>query len=92
MCLAKEFDLAGIPYQKEEPIPVDYKGIRLDCGYQADFIVDGQVIIEAKAVSHIKAVFEAQLLTYLKVAGIKIGLLMNFNEARLIDGLTRFVV
>ena len=72
--------------------PVRYKDIRLDCGYRIDVFVENKLIIEIKSVEKIKSIHEAQLLTYMKLAGVKIGLLINFNQIMLKDGLKRFVL
>ena len=74
----------------EHPIPVKYKGIRLDCGYRLDFLIDGSLILELKAVEEVHGIHKAQLLTYMKLAQIKTGLLINFNVQRLVDGVQRF--
>jgi len=89
-CLAYELSLNGIPFRLEHPMPVEYKGIRLDCGYRIDVLVDDRLILELKAVEKIKGIHKAQLLTYMKLARIETGLLINFNVKRLIDGIHRF--
>lgn len=89
-CLIHELKLNGIPFQPEKPIPVEYKGIRLDCGYRIDVLVDGSLILELKSVEEIAPIHKAQLLTYMKLSGIHTGLLINFNVRRLIDGIERF--
>jgi GxxExxY protein len=71
---------------------VQYKEIRLDCGYRIDILIENLLIIELKSVDDIKAIHEAQLLTYMKLAGVKTGLLMNFNVTKLKDGIKRFVL
>jgi GxxExxY protein len=91
-CLAHELRLKGIAFQLQLPQPVEYKGIRLDCGYRLDMLIESQLIVELKSVEEIKGIHEAQLLTYMKLAGVKIGLLVNFNVTRLKDGLKRFVL
>jgi GxxExxY protein len=91
-CLAQEFKLRGLPFEQEKPLPVEYKGVKVDCGYRLDFIVAGKVIIELKAVDEIHPVHEAQLLTYLKLTGCRIGLLINFNVPVLKDGIKRRVL
>jgi GxxExxY protein len=91
-CLAHELRLSGISFQLQHPQPVQYKGIRLDCGYRIDMLIEDQLIIELKVVEAIKGIHEAQLLTYMKLANIKIGLLMNFNVTKLKDGIKRFVL
>ncbi|HPC19385.1 MAG TPA: GxxExxY protein [Kiritimatiellia bacterium] len=89
-CLAYELKLNGIPFRTEVPVPIAYKGIQLECGYRLDFVVDDRLILELKSVDEITGIHRAQLLTYLKLTGIPTGLLINFNVARLIDGLERF--
>ena len=91
-CLAHEFALRGLTFEQEKPLPVVYQGIRLDCGYRLDFAVDGKVVVELKAVDSIHAVHRAQLLTYLKLTGCKVGLILNFNEAVLKNGIERLVL
>lgn len=90
-CLAHELSVAGIRFAMEQPLPVRYKGLLLDCGYRVDLLVEESIIIECKSVEELHPVHEAQLLTYLKLADKKIGLLINFNVERLKDGLKRFV-
>lgn len=89
-CLAHELSLNNIPFRIQTPIPIEYKGVNLDCGYRIDVLVDEQVILELKSVEKILAIHEAQLLTYMKLANISIGLLINFNVMRLVDGIRRF--
>jgi GxxExxY protein len=91
-CLAHELALQGIRFNLEHPLPVNYKGLHLDCGYRIDILVENQIILELKSVEQIKGIHHAQLLTYMKLAGIKQGFLMNFNVERLIDGLKSFVL
>ena len=91
-CLAREFSLRNLPFEQEKPLPVEYKGVRVDCGYRLDFIVAGKVVVELKAVDAIRPVHEAQLLTYLKLTGCRVGLLINFNVPVLKDGIKRRVL
>ena len=88
-CLARELSLRGIPFEKEKPLPVEYKEVRVDCGYRLDFLVDGSVVVELKSIEAILPVHEAQVLTYLKLTGCKLGLLVNFNVAVLKEGIRR---
>lgn len=90
-CLCHELKLRGIPFETELALPVVYKGIKLDCGYRIDLLVDGQILIEAKSVQAIDPIHEAQLLTYLRLGNWKIGLLINFNVLVLKDGIKRRV-
>jgi GxxExxY protein len=89
-CLAHELHLNGIRFKLEHPMPVDYKGVRLDCGYRIDLMVGDRLILELKAVEEVRGVHKAQLLTYMKLSGIGTGLLINFNVKRLADGIDRF--
>ena len=84
--------LAAITFKLQWPLPVEYKGIRLDCGYRVDLMVDGRLIVELKAVEQVLGVHQAQLLTYMKLAGVHTGLLINFNVPKLREGLQRFVL
>jgi GxxExxY protein len=74
------------------PIPVEYKGVKLDCGYRADIVVDGMILVEIKAIDSLLRIHDAQLLSYLKLGGWKIGLLINFNVELLKNGLRRRVL
>ena len=91
-CLAHELSRAGIKFQTQHPQPVVYKGIQLDCGYRIDFIAEEELVLELKSVQKISDLHVAQLMTYLKLAGMKTGLLLNFNVAKLKDGLRRVVI
>lgn len=88
-CLAHELQLQGIPFQREMKLPVHYKGVDIDCAYRIDFLVDNQVILELKAVKELLDVHTAQILTYMRLQNINKGLLINFNNARLVDGVRR---
>ena len=83
--------MRGIAYVSEVPVPVVYHGVKLDCGYRADIVVEGAVVVELKSIAAIDRVHEAQLLTYMKLGGWRLGLLMNFNVVRLVDGIKRIV-
>ncbi len=91
-CLAHELSRNGSAFQLQLVLPVQYKDVRLDCGYRVDILVENQLVVELKSVEEIKGIHEAQLLTYMKLAGVKIGLLMNFNVTKLKDGIKRFVL
>ncbi len=91
-CLAHELRMKSIEFKVQHPLPVRYKGILLDCGYRVDLLIENKLIIELKSVEKIKGIHEAQLLTYMRLAGIKTGLLMNFNVTRLKTGIKRFVL
>jgi GxxExxY protein len=91
-CLAHELSQAGIDFSLQQSLPVQYKGMRLDCGYRIDVLVRDTLILELKSVDAILAIHQAQLLTYMKLAGIKTGLLINFNVPYLKTGIKRFVL
>lgn len=91
-CLAHELRLNDIEYKVQHPLPVAYKGIRLDCGYRVDVLVEDKIILELKSVEELKAIHEAQLLTYMKLACINQGFLINFNTRLLKEGLKSFVL
>ena len=91
-CLAHELKLNNINFKIQHPLPVEYKGVRLDCGYRVDILVEDEIIIELKSVETLKGIHEAQLLTYMKLAGINQGFLINFNVQLLKQGLKSFVL
>lgn len=90
-CLCREFSYRGIRFEKQVAVPVEYRDVRLACGYRLDLLVEGQVIVELKCVDAILAVHRAQLLTYLKLTRKPVGLLINFNVPLLKQGLMRLV-
>lgn len=92
ICLCHELKLIGLNFVQQLSLPIEYKGIKLDAGYRIDLVVENKVIIEIKAVKTILPVHEAQLLTYMKLTGTSVGLLLNFNEAVLKDGIVRRVI
>ena len=91
-CLCQELVLRRIPFERQVPIPLEYRGIRLEAGYRLDILVAGRVVVEVKAMDAIAPIHEAQLLTYLRLGGWKVGLLMNFNVVVLKDGIRRRVL
>ncbi len=91
-CLCYELDNHKIPFIRQVPLPVVYKSVRLECGYRMDLVVADQTVVELKTVERLLPIHEAQLLTYLKLSGIRTGLLMNFNAAVLKDGIRRRVL
>ena len=91
-CLRRELLLRGIPYRKEYPLPLEYKGIRLECGYRVDILVGGAVAVEVKSIQALAPVHDAQLLTYLRLGGWRVGLLINFNVVVLKDGIHRKIM
>lgn len=92
ICLAHEFNLRHLKFESEKILTVEYKAVHLDCGYRLDFIVENKIVVELKAVETLLPVHEAQLLTYLKLTGCKVGLLINFNVSMLKQGIVRRVL
>ena len=88
-CLTHELQLAGMTVKQEVPVSLEYKGIAIENAYRADVIVDGAVLIELKCVEKILPVHRAQVATYLRFLGLRVGLLLNFNETRLPEGIRR---
>ena len=88
-CLCYELMLRKNPLERQKELPIEYKGIQLDCGYRMDLVVAEMVIVELKACDNLMPIHEAQLLTYLKLTNMKIGLLINFNVSVLKDGIKR---
>ncbi len=91
-CLLLELRNQGLTVESEVPMPVNYKGEILDCGYRIDMLVEKSLIVELKAVEALLPIHEAQILSYMKLSGIRIGLLVNFHQSRLVDGLKRFIL
>jgi GxxExxY protein len=91
-CLCHELTLRGISFRRQVALPVEYKGLKLDCGYKLDLVVEDSVILELKAIEAILPVHEAQLLTYLKITDRKVGFVINFNVAVLTRGIKRKVL
>jgi GxxExxY protein len=91
-CLARELKLEEVPFKMQHALPVEYKGIKLDCGYRIDLLVNDAIIIELKSVEKLLPIHEAQLLTYMKLADIPIGFLMNFNVKFMKQGIKRMVL
>ncbi len=90
-CLAYELSARSIRFERQKSLPIQYKGIRLDCGYRLDMIVEGRLVLEIKAVEKITPIHEAQLLTYLRLSRCEVGLIINFNVPMLKNGLKRVV-
>ena len=90
-CLCRELDLRGIDFKRQVPLPLSYKGLKLDCGYRLDLLVEDKVIVELKTVEAIAPIHEAQILTYLKLRDIRLGLIINFNVPLLVEGIRRLV-
>ncbi len=91
-CLCYELKTRGLTYKRQVDLPLAYKGIRLECGYRLDVVVEDRVLLELKCVERLLPIHEAQVLTYLRLSGIKVGLLMNFNVPVMRDGIVRRVL
>ena len=91
-CLSYELKANGIAFGRQVALPVVYKSVKLDCGYRMDLVVDDRLVVELKTVEKILPIHEAQLLTYLRLSGIRTGLLLNFNTAVLKNGIKRMVL
>jgi GxxExxY protein len=92
VCLCHELTLWGVDFKAKVGLPITYKGVQLDCGYEIDILVEDKVVLELKAVTEMHPVFEAQLLTYMKLSDNRVGLLINFHVSVLKDGITRMVL
>ena len=90
-CLAYELEKLGLRAQQEQPVPVVYEGVKLECGFRADLIVDGRVVVECKAKEKLHPVEKAQVASHLRLLGLQVGLLINFHELVLKDGIQRIV-
>jgi len=90
-CLEYELLDRGYVVERQKALPVVYRGVNVDCGFRLDLLIESSVIIELKAVERLERVHEAQVISYLKLTGLHLGLLMNFNVTRLVDGIKRFV-
>ncbi len=91
-CLCHELSQRGIPFERQKPVPVVYKGVKLDCGYRLDLLVADRVILELKSVEALAPIHDSIMITYLKLSEHRIGLLMNFNVQILKEGIKRLVV
>jgi len=91
-CLYYELVKRGLSVERQRPLPLTYDGVQLDCAYRMDLVVEGAVVVEVKAIERLERVHEAQMISYLKISGMKVGLIMNFNVRNLVrDGLWRRV-
>ncbi len=90
-CLVFELRERGLKVEQQKPLPVVYKSVKLDCGYRLDVVVENLVVVEIKAVEHLSSVHEAQLLSYLRLYGCRVGLLINFHVSMLKSGIRRIV-
>ena len=92
VCLAHEFQKRGLAFDRQKVLPVVYDGVQIESGLRLDFLVEKRVIVEMKAIEEIAPVHQAQVLTYLKLTGTRLGLLVNFNVSRIKDGLKRIIL
>jgi GxxExxY protein len=90
-CLCHEFAKAGMPFARQVPVPIRYDNVDLDCGFRLDLLVDERVVVEVKAVERLTSIHDAQLLTYLRITRLRLGLLLNFNVSHMRDGIRRRV-
>jgi len=90
-CICRELSIEGLSLERQKPLAVQYKGIDLDCGYRLDVVVENAIILELKSCDKIEPIHKAQLLTYLRLSGLKLGLLLNFNVPLMRDGIVRIV-
>lgn len=91
-CLARELTLRQMPFERQKPLLLEYKGVKLECGYRLDFLVAEKVLVEVKAIESLLPIHQAQLLTYMKLAGCQVGLLINFHVPVLKNGIKRMVL
>ena len=92
LALEQELGARGIPFERQKAVPIRYRGLILDTGLRLDFVVGGQIVVELKSVEHLLDIHHAQLLTYLRMGGYPVGLLINFNVTRLSQGIRRVVL
>jgi GxxExxY protein len=91
-CYCHELKLRDVSLERQKPIPLEYKGIKLECGYRMDVVAERKAVVEVKCVEKILPVHEAQLLTYLKLSGLQVGLIINFHSQFIKDGIKRLVL
>jgi len=90
-CLEYELQQASLKVERQKPVRLKYKTLELDCGYRLDLLVEGQLVVEVKSVAELMPIFDAQVLTYIRLANVPLGILMNFNAPVLKNGLKRFI-
>ena len=91
-CTARELTLRGLSFERQKPLPIVYKDVKLECGYRVDLLVEGRVVVELKSAGALAPVHEAIVLRYLRLSGVRTGLLINFNVVVLKDGIKRFIL
>lgn len=90
-CMCHELGLQGLSFEKQKPLPIQYKGNKLDCGYRLDIVVENSIVLELKSCEKIEPIHRAQILTYLKLSDLHLGLILNFNTTVMRDGIFRVV-
>jgi GxxExxY protein len=90
-CLCRSLSKAQIPFKRQVPVPITFEGVNLDCGFRLDLVVEDTVIVEIKSIDRLLAIHDSQILTYLKITKLPLGLLINFNVPHLRDGIRRKV-
>ena len=90
-CISHELSSQGLSIERQKPLAINYKGIKLDCGYRLDIVVENTIILELKSCEKIEPIHKAQLLTYLKLSGLNLGLILNYNVPVMRDGIVRLV-
>ncbi len=90
-CICYELSYQGFSFERQKPLAINYKGVKLDCGYRLDIVVENTIILELKSCEKIEPIHKAQLLTYLKLSGLNLGLILNFNVPVMRDGIVRIV-
>jgi GxxExxY protein len=91
-CLAKELTLRKLTVERQKPVPLVYKDVKLECGYRVDLLVENRVVVELKSIESLAPIHEAIILTYLRLSGRRLGLLINFNVDVLKDGIKRYII
>jgi GxxExxY protein len=91
-CLAHELSIVGFSFVRQKSLPVNYKGTELECGYRLDLLIEDKLIVELKSVDKLQKIHDAQILTYMRLSHVNVGLLINFNEIILKNGIKRFVL
>ncbi len=91
-CLARELALRHVRVERQKPIPVVYKDVKLECGYRIDLLVESKIVVELKSIEALAPIHEAIILTYIRLSGCRLGLLINFNVTALKDGIKRYII
>jgi GxxExxY protein len=91
-CLSRELELRSLKVERQKPIPVVYKDVKLECGYRIDLLVESRIVVELKSIEAFAPIHEAIILTYIRLSGCRLGLLINFNVMVLKDGIKRYIL